>query len=91
MSIKDNGHEEFVPEIVAFTCIYCGYMAADTAGALRLKYPSNVRLVRLPAPAKPMSATFWRPLRKGPMGSTLSPARWGTATTCMATSVLWHG
>lgn len=52
MSINDNGHEEFVPEIVAFTCIYCGYMAADTAGALRLKYPSNVRLVRLPCTGK---------------------------------------
>jgi len=52
MDIKGNGHEEFVPEIVAFTCIYCGYMAADTAGALRLKYPSNVRLVRLPCTGK---------------------------------------
>lgn len=48
----DGGHEDFVPELTAFTCLYCGYMAADTAGALRLKYPANVKLVRLPCTGK---------------------------------------
>jgi coenzyme F420-reducing hydrogenase delta subunit len=43
---------EFVPEITAFSCSYCGYMAADTAGALRLEYPANVKLVRLPCTGK---------------------------------------
>ena len=43
---------DFAPEITAFTCSYCGYMAADTAGALRLEYPANVRLVRLPCTGK---------------------------------------
>jgi coenzyme F420-reducing hydrogenase delta subunit len=42
----------FVPAITAFTCSYCGYMAADTAGALRISYPSNVKLVRLPCTGK---------------------------------------
>jgi len=49
---KDNGHGDFTPEITAFTCIYCGYMAADTAGALRIKYPANVKLIRLPCTGK---------------------------------------
>lgn len=49
---RDNGHGDFTPEITAFTCIYCGYMAADTAGALRLKHPANVKLVRLPCTGK---------------------------------------
>jgi coenzyme F420-reducing hydrogenase delta subunit len=44
--------EEYTPEITAFTCSYCGYMAADTAGALRLEYPANVRLMRLPCTGK---------------------------------------
>ena len=48
----NNGGKEFEPEITAFTCIYCGYMAADTAGALRVKYPSNVKLIRLPCTGK---------------------------------------
>jgi F420-non-reducing hydrogenase iron-sulfur subunit len=47
-----NREEGFEPEITAFMCIYCGYMAADTAGSLRIPYPSNVKLVRLPCTGK---------------------------------------
>ena len=43
---------DFEPEITAFMCIYCGYMAADTAGSLRIPYPSNVKLIRLPCTGK---------------------------------------
>lgn len=43
---------DFEPEITAFYCIYCGYMAADTAGALRLSYPANVKFVRMPCSGK---------------------------------------
>lgn len=42
----------FEPEITAFYCIYCGYMAADTAGALNIQYPANVKFVRLPCSGK---------------------------------------
>jgi F420-non-reducing hydrogenase iron-sulfur subunit len=46
-------HEtRFEPEITAFLCIYCAYMAADTAGALRIPYPPNVKLVKLPCTGK---------------------------------------
>src|SRR5512139_2792784 len=45
----DNGFE---PELTAFTCIYCGSMAADSAGALRLSYPANVKLFRFPCTGK---------------------------------------
>ena len=37
----------FEPVILAFTCNWCSYRAADLAGTARIKYPSNVRLVRL--------------------------------------------
>jgi len=47
MSVKT-----FEPEITAFMCIYCGYMAADTASALRIEYPANVKLVKLPCTGK---------------------------------------
>lgn len=51
--MSDNGHDEtFEPEITVFTCIYCGYMSADTAGALRLQYPPNIKLVKLPCTGK---------------------------------------
>ena len=45
-------NEIFNPEITLFTCIYCGYMAADTAGALRQEYPADVKIVRLPCTGK---------------------------------------
>jgi coenzyme F420-reducing hydrogenase delta subunit len=44
--------QSFEPEITAFYCIYCGYMAADTAGALHIQYPANVKFVRLPCTGK---------------------------------------
>ena len=42
----------FEPEITAFACIYCGYMAANTAGALRIPYPPSVKLIKLPCTGK---------------------------------------
>jgi len=46
---SSNGFE---PEITGFYCIYCGYMAADTAGALGVQYPANVKFLRLPCTGK---------------------------------------
>ncbi len=37
----------FEPVLVGFTCNWCSYRAADLAGTARIKYPPNVRLVRL--------------------------------------------
>ena len=42
----------FEPEITAFYCIYCGYMAADSAGVLGAQYPANVKFLRLPCTGK---------------------------------------
>ena len=38
---------EFEPQIIAFTCNWCSYAAADLAGTSRISYPPNVRLVRV--------------------------------------------
>jgi F420-non-reducing hydrogenase iron-sulfur subunit len=39
--------ETFEPVIIGFTCNWCSYRAADLAGTARLKYPPNIRLIRL--------------------------------------------
>jgi F420-non-reducing hydrogenase iron-sulfur subunit len=39
--------EQFEPVIIGFTCNWCSYRAADLAGTARVKYPPNVRLLRL--------------------------------------------
>ena len=37
----------FEPKIVAFTCNWCSYAAADLAGTSRIPYPPNVRIIRV--------------------------------------------
>ncbi len=39
--------QTFEPVIIGFTCNWCSYRAADLAGTARVKYPPNVRLIRL--------------------------------------------
>jgi len=40
------------PLILAFCCQYSAYVAADAAGSMRLEYPDNVRVLRLPCTGK---------------------------------------
>jgi F420-non-reducing hydrogenase iron-sulfur subunit len=49
---KGEHNGTFEPEITVFMCIYCAHMAADIAGALRIKYPANVKLIKLPCTGK---------------------------------------
>ena len=37
----------FEPKIVGFLCNWCSYRAADLAGSARIKYPPNVRIIRV--------------------------------------------
>jgi coenzyme F420-reducing hydrogenase delta subunit len=43
---------EFEPKIVAYCCNFCAFAAADLAGAMRLQYSPNVRIVGLPCTGK---------------------------------------
>ena len=52
MTAQQPMQTSFEPEITAFYCIYCGYMAADTAGAMGVQYPANVKFVRMPCTGK---------------------------------------
>ena len=52
MTVQQTNQSSFEPEITAFYCIYCGYMAADTAGAIGVQYPANVKFVRMPCSGK---------------------------------------
>ena len=37
----------FEPKILAFSCNWCAYAAADLAGTSRMQYPSGLRIVRV--------------------------------------------
>jgi coenzyme F420-reducing hydrogenase delta subunit len=43
-----NNMTGFEPRIVAFVCNWCTYAGADLTGTSRIKYASNVRIVRFP-------------------------------------------
>ena len=56
VKISIEKHHE-VPEgweakILAFACHYCAFAAADLAGVMRLSYPPNVKIIRLPCTGK---------------------------------------
>lgn len=38
----------FSPELVAFCCEHSAYQAADRAGCMKLHYPENIRVIRVP-------------------------------------------
>ena len=37
----------WTPTIVGFACNWCTYAGADLAGTSRIKYPANIRIIRL--------------------------------------------
>jgi F420-non-reducing hydrogenase iron-sulfur subunit len=37
----------FEPKILGFLCNWCSYRAADLAGTARIKYPANIRILRV--------------------------------------------
>ena len=44
----NENKSEFEPKIVAFVCNWCTYAGADLTGTSRLKYATNVEIVRFP-------------------------------------------
>ena len=43
---------DWQPNLLAFACHYCAFAAADLAGVMRLSYPPNVKIIRLPCTGK---------------------------------------
>ncbi len=53
------------PNIIAFACHYCAFAAADLAGVMRLSYPANVKVIRLPCSGKLDQAYLLRAFERG--------------------------
>lgn len=51
--------------IIAFACHYCAFAAADLAGVMRLPYPPNVKVVRLPCTGKLDQILLLRAFERG--------------------------
>jgi coenzyme F420-reducing hydrogenase delta subunit len=60
--VNKGGYE---PKIVAFACEYCSYTAADLAGSMRLEYPANVRIIKIPCTGRTDAIMLLRALEEG--------------------------
>ncbi len=58
----------YEPKIVAFLCNWCSYRAADLAGTSRMKYPANIRMVRVMCSGRVDPAFVLRAISKGADG-----------------------
>ena len=60
--------DNFEPVIVAFCCHYCAYTAADMAGSMRICYPPNVKIIRVPCSGKVDAIHIMKAFQKGADG-----------------------
>lgn len=64
---KQTAPEGWEANVIAFACHYCAFAAADLAGVMRLTYPSNVKVVRLPCTGKLDQSYVLRAFERGLM------------------------
>ncbi|SDP55725.1 Methyl-viologen-reducing hydrogenase, delta subunit [Desulforhopalus singaporensis] len=57
--------DDWKPNIIAFACHYCAFAAADLAGVMRLPYPPNVKVIRLPCTGKLDQVYILRAFERG--------------------------
>jgi len=59
---------DFEPNIVGFLCNWCSYAGADLAGTNRLKYPSNIKSIRVMCSGRVDAQMILKAFRNGADG-----------------------
>jgi F420-non-reducing hydrogenase iron-sulfur subunit len=78
---------EFEPKITAFVCNWCTYAGADLTGTSRIKYASNVRVIRTPCTGRIDFMFLLKAFAKGADGIIISGCHPGD---CHYTSGNYH-
>jgi len=60
--------EEFEPNIIGFLCNWCSYAGADLAGTSRIKYPPNIKSIRVMCSGRVDPVFILEALKKGADG-----------------------
>ena len=60
--------EDFEPNIIGFLCNWCSYAGADLAGTSRMKYPPNIKSIRVMCSGRVDPVFVLEALRKGADG-----------------------
>ena len=63
-----DGSAAFDPKVLAFTCRWCTYAGADLAGLNRMKYPADIRLLRVPCSGRVNPQYVLEALQRGADG-----------------------
>lgn len=78
MEEKEPKREEKVeegkwkPNILGFLCRWCTYAGADLAGTSRIKYPSNIRIIKVPCSGRINPLMIFKALKDGADGVLVS-------------------
>lgn len=75
---QENTSSDFDPKIVAFCCHYCSYAAADLAGSMRLSYPTNIKILKIPCTGKVDVLYLLRAFEDGADGVIVAGCEEGT-------------
>ncbi len=67
-----RNHEAWEPEIVGFLCQWCSYAGADLAGSARMKYPTNLKVIKVPCSGRIDPMFIIKALRDGMDGVLVS-------------------
>lgn len=59
---------DFEPNIIGFLCNWCSYAGADLAGTSRIKYPANIKSIRVMCSGRVDSVMVLEALKKGADG-----------------------
>lgn len=65
---KEKAADQWEPRIIGILCYWCSYAGADLAGSSRLKYPPNIRIVRIPCSGRADPLFVLRAFERGADG-----------------------
>ncbi|MHA1217804.1 MAG: hydrogenase iron-sulfur subunit [Candidatus Heimdallarchaeaceae archaeon] len=69
--------EDYEPNIIGFLCNWCSYAGADLAGTSRIKYPTNIKIIRVMCTGRVDPAFVLESFRKGADGVLISGCHFG--------------
>jgi F420-non-reducing hydrogenase iron-sulfur subunit len=66
--VKNKMTDKFEPNIIGFLCNWCSYAGADLAGTSRMKYPPNIKSIRVMCSGRVDPVFVLEALKKGADG-----------------------
>lgn len=69
--------EDYEPNIIGFLCNWCSYAGADLAGTSRIKYPTNIKIIRVMCTGRVEPVFILESIKNGADGVLVSGCHFG--------------